>query len=66
MPSTDADFVGFVRTAIVRAGESDLAAIEERLRMRYPRARVHAGELSGRDAVAYAYRDGRWEPGTRF
>lgn len=67
VPSTDADFVGFVRSTVLRAGEvGDLAAIETRLRTRYPRARVHPSELSGRDAVAYAYRDGRWEPATRF
>ena len=61
VPSNDDEFGQFVREA---SGPSlAVAALEARLRSRYPRARVRPNELSGRDAVWYAYRDGRWEPG---
>ena len=61
VPSSDDEFGRFVREA---SGLSlAVPALEARLRSRYPRARVQPNELSGRDAVWYAYRDGRWEPG---
>ncbi len=60
IPASDLDFVRFVRDAGL--ADRDPAALEARIRTRYPRARVHANDLSGRDAVLYAYRDGRWEP----
>ena len=58
MPSTDRDFGTFVESCLGPA--LDVAALEACLRTRYPRARVHPSELSGRDAVWYAYRDGHW------
>ncbi len=61
VPASDLEFVGYVGE--VAASFAEAGALEERLRARYPRARVRANELSGRDAVLYAYRDGRWEPG---
>ena len=61
VPSSDSDFVRFVRQA-ASASPAE-AELEARLRARYPRARVQPNELSGRDAVWYAYRDGHWEPG---
>ena len=61
VPSNDDEFGRFVREA---AGPSlAVGELEARLRSRYPRARVQPNELSGRDAVWYAYRDGHWEPG---
>jgi hypothetical protein len=61
VPSSDLEFARDVRElAGARLG---LPVLEERLRRRYPRARVRPNDLSGRDAVWYAYRDGRWESG---
>lgn len=61
VPSSDAEFVRFVGEAA--SAQAEARTIEDRIRWRYPRARVHPNDLSGRDAVLYAYRDGRWEPG---
>jgi hypothetical protein len=58
VPSTDADFVRFVQACL--SPDLDIPALELRLQRRYPRARIHPNDLSGRDAVWYAYRDGRW------
>ncbi len=60
VPAGDLDFGRFVRAAAADRG--DPATLEATLRSRYPRARVHPNDLSGFDAVLYAYRDGRWEP----
>jgi len=60
VPSSDVDFAGYVRD--LAGAHLDGAALEARIRQRYPRARVHPNDLSGRDAVWYAYRDGHWEP----
>ncbi len=60
LPSADAEFGRWVRQAA--RDLADVPAIERRIRSRYPQARLRASELSGRDAVLYAYRDGRWEP----
>ncbi len=59
MPSADRDFARFVEICL--SPVPDIATLEDRLRMQYPQARVHVSELSGRDAVWYAYRDGRWQ-----
>ena len=59
MPSADRDFAQFVEACLNPL--SDLATLETRLRVRYPRARVQVSELSGRGAIWYAYRDGRWQ-----
>ena len=63
VPSNDSEFVHFVQAA--GSPDLDVRALELRLRRRYPGARVHPNDLSGLDAVWYAYRDGRWHPGTR-
>jgi hypothetical protein len=60
VPAGDVEFARDVRDSI--AADLDITSLEDRLRLRYPRARVRRNELSGRDAVWYAYRDGRWEP----
>jgi hypothetical protein len=60
VPASDVEFGRHVRDSI--AGNLDIASLEDRIRLRYPRARVRRNELSGHDAVWYAYRDGRWEP----
>jgi hypothetical protein len=59
MPSADRDFARFVEDCL--SPVPNVATLESRLRARYPRARVQISELSGRDAVWYAYRDGRWQ-----
>ena len=42
-------------------GTQTLAALEARLRSRYPHAAVHARELSGEPlTIWYVYRDGHW------
>jgi hypothetical protein len=61
VPSSDIDFTRYVRE--LASAQIDGPALEARIRQRYPRARVHPNDLSGRDAVWYAYRDGHWEPG---
>jgi len=59
MPSADRDFARFVEACL--SPMANVATLETRLRARYPRARVQVSELSGRDAIWYAYRDGRWQ-----
>jgi hypothetical protein len=61
VPSSDVDFAEYVRD--LAGAHLDGPVLEARIRLRYPRARVHPNDLSGRDAVWYAYRDGHWEPG---
>ena len=58
MPSADREFGRFVESCL--SPDMDLGTLEARLRNRYPRSRVQPSELSGRDAVWYAYRDGHW------
>lgn len=59
MPSADREFARFVEICLNPV--PDVPTLETRLRARYPRARVQVSELSGRDAIWYAYRDGRWQ-----
>lgn len=59
-PITDREFVaaaeGFITSGVQTTGE-----LESLLRVEYPRAVVHARELSGEPiTVWYVYRDGRW------
>lgn len=61
LPSTDGEFARFVQTCL--CPDLEVGALEVSLHRRYPQARVHPNDLSGRDAVWYAYRDGRWQPG---
>jgi hypothetical protein len=60
VPSSDVEFTRYVRE--LASTQIDGPALEARIRQRYPRARVRPNDLSGRDAVLYAYRDGHWEP----
>lgn len=60
VPASDLEFAQFVRESAHRIAEQ--GGLEAALRVRYPRTRVRANDLSGQDAVLYAYRDGRWEP----
>jgi hypothetical protein len=60
VPAGDAEFVRRVHDAA--ATRRDTASLEAQIRSWYPRARIRANELSGLDAVLYAYRDGHWEP----
>ena len=59
-PVTDHDFVTAAERH-VEAGARSPGELESRLRVVYPRAVVHARELSGEPVtVWYVYRDGRW------
>ena len=58
IPSADREFGRFVESCL--SLEMDVRTLEACLRIRYPRSRVQPSELSGRDAVWYAYRDGHW------
>lgn len=58
-PPGDQAFEDFA-TANLDAGTS-IAAFQDALRTRYPRARVHRRELAAeRQVVWYVYRDGHW------
>ena len=59
-PVTDRTFVESAN-GLVDDGAASVEELEARLRVRYPRAVVHARELSGeRITVWYVYRDGKW------
>jgi hypothetical protein len=59
-PVTDADFVAEAERHL-DGGVSTVDQLESRLRVRYPRAVVHARELSGEPVtIWYVYRDGHW------
>lgn len=59
-PVTDRGFVSYAE-GLVDEARLSMAEFEARLRVRYPRAAVHARELAGeRITVWYVYRDGRW------
>ena len=59
-PSTDEIFAEYANLAM-DLGATTVADLERRLRPAYPRATVHARDLSGETAVVwYVYRDGRW------
>ena len=59
-PVTDHAFVT-VAEGFVESGAQTTADLESLLRVEYPRAVVHARELSGEPTtVWYVYRDGRW------
>lgn len=49
--------------ALVRRDGATVVALERALRVRYPKARVHARNVSGEhDVTWYVYREGRWVP----
>ena len=59
-PVTDRIFNAFAEQQL-DGGVSSTAEFQARLRVRYPRAVVHARELAGEPTVIwYVYRDGRW------
>jgi hypothetical protein len=59
-PVTDRIFRAFAEQQL-DDGVSSTAEFQARLRVRYPRAVVHARELTGEPTVIwYVYRDGRW------
>ena len=59
-PVTDREFVAAAE-GHVAAGAQTTGELESLLRVEYPRAVVHARELSGEPVtVWYVYRDGRW------
>jgi hypothetical protein len=59
-PSTDEIFAEYAELALER-GVNSTTDLERRLRTAYPRAVVHARELSGEQIVIwYVYRDGHW------
>jgi hypothetical protein len=59
-PITDREFVAAAEE-FVTSGAQTTEDLESLLRVRYPRAVVHARELSGEPVtVWYVYRDGRW------
>jgi hypothetical protein len=63
-PVTDRTFSAFAQEELERS--LDAAALQLRLRTRYPHAVVHPRVLSGElIPIWYVYRDGRWtDPGT--
>jgi hypothetical protein len=59
-PVTDRTFGAFAQRQL-DDGPLTVAELEVRLRVRYPRAAVHARELAGeRTTVWYVYRVGHW------
>ena len=62
-PANDRDLQAAIEE-ILHSGLSEPAAMEERLRQRYPRAVVRPRELADeRTPVWYVYREGRWVSG---
>jgi hypothetical protein len=62
-PSTDEIFAEYAKLAVER-GATTIDDLERQLRTVYPRAAVHARELSGEPVVVwYVYRDGHWAGG---
>jgi hypothetical protein len=61
-PRGDGAFVSFVQHQM-ETGAASTAALESRLRARYPLASVHERALSGEArATWYVYREGKWIP----
>ncbi len=59
-PASDRDFGAFAEN-LVDDGARTVDDLRAGLRTRYPRAAVHARELSGeRIVIWYVYRDGHW------
>jgi len=59
-PPGDQDFAAYASRAL-NGGEIDPAAMQRRLRERFPHAVVRPRELVGeRLQIWYVYRDGRW------
>ena len=59
-PATDRQFAAFAQQQ-VDEGALSVDELEGRLRVRYPRAAVHARVLSGElSTIWYVYRDGHW------
>jgi len=62
-PRTDSVFAAVARDELAACTEDSPAALEYRLRERYPNATVHVRSLSNEPTtVWYLYRDGRWTP----
>ena len=60
-PRTDATFVEFVLDQVANETDHEPAALQGRLRERYPAAMVRVRALANEPAtVWYVYRDGRW------
>jgi hypothetical protein len=60
-PAGDRRFVAAVRAAMSDGGGEDVAALEARLRKRYPTVVVRERGLSDEGRTWYVYRDGHWE-----
>ena len=59
-PMTDRAFVALAEE-LVEGGVATTEALESALRVRYPRAAVHARDLAGEPiTIWYVYRDGHW------
>ena len=59
-PVTDGTFVTLAER-LVDDGAQTTEALQAALRVRYPRAAVHARELAGEPIMMwYVYRDGHW------
>lgn len=62
-PRADESFVKFVHEQLDGLLASDPAALQSRLRERYPEAVVRARGLANEPSIIwYVYRDGRWTP----
>ena len=63
-PVDDDQFTEFAERLL--ADWMSITEFEERLQARYPRAAVHARELTNeQQTVWYVYREGRWVPSHR-
>lgn len=63
-PSDDEAFRGFAERLL--AEWMTIGEFEARLRARYPRAAVHARELTSEPRIIwYVYREGHWVPSRR-
>ena len=59
-PMTDRTFVALAEE-LAEGGVATTEALESALRVRYPRAAVHARDLAGEPITMwYVYRDGHW------
>ena len=59
-PMTDRAFVALAEE-LAEGGVRTTEALETALRVRYPRAAVHARDLAGEPiTIWYVYRDGHW------
>jgi hypothetical protein len=62
-PRSDQEFVDFVHRQVDRQPDADVAAIERRVRQRYPSAAIRERLLASEPmTVWYVYRDGHWTP----